>query len=328
VLCRRRHLVLSTAAQTEEFLIPALVLYVTQTDHPPLPILNHAFGPAEHPDFQRLLARCRKGNDEVLEVFRQIESGKIRRSQFAPAERLLRGVLHSPVFAARCGATFHLPAFLDRRGILIIEGGGTVSDDAQRTVMGAIILHTIRYIRARPQPYPPVILVLDEATNADLIGESGYEMRAAAECQKMGLAIHTLVQSLNFPSTEITEGMLTNCLRHEWFFAANEAVVRKAAADLGGKDYEEGLRSLKPGERYVKERNRVFREYVPMLDDPWGFPGLTKKKAQVALLQIEQRPEYRTPRVQAGRFVDDAGRDQTVTDLPPIAEEDNPNVGI
>lgn len=329
ILCRRRNIEsLATAAQTEEWVIPALALYVEQSDHPPLPILMHAFGPPDHPDFRRLLSRCRNG--EVVAKFRQIETGAVRRGQFAPAERLIRGVCAAPAFATRCGATFDLASFLDGRGILIIEGGGSVSDDAQRTVMGAVIIQTLRYIRSRPKPYPPVILVLDEATNANLIGASGYEVRAVAETQKMGLSLHTLVQSLNFPSTDITEGMLTNCLRHEWFFAANEAVVRKAAADLGSKDYEAGIRSLKPGERYVKDRDRVFREYVPLLRDPWGFPGLAKKKAQHALEEIKTRPEYRSPQLISGMSFPNPKSERPLrsNELPPRSEEENPNLGI
>ena len=233
-----------------------------------------------------------------------------------------------------------LHSFLDHRGVLIIEGGGSVSDDAQRIVMGAIIIQTLRYIRSRPKPEPPVILVLDEATNANLIGASGYEVRAVAETQKMGLALHTLVQSLNFPSTEITDGMLTNCLRHEWFFAANEAIVRKAASDLGSKEYEAGIRSLKPGQRYVKDRDRVFREYVPLLEDPWGFPGLARKKAQRALEEIKKRPEYRTPHLLPGQFVEqeddrskrqtgiDDDRQRTINPPSPSPEPNNPNLGI
>jgi hypothetical protein len=329
VLCRRRQLEsLATAAQTEEWVIPALLLYLEQEDHPPLPILDHAFGPPGHPDFMQLLRGCR--NQEVASKFREIERGAIRRGQYAPAERLIHGVCNSPAFAIRCGATFHLASFLGRRGILLIEGGGSVSDDAMRTMMGAVILQVIRHVRSRPRPSPPVILALDEATNAGLIGASGYETRAAAECQKMGLAIHILVQSLNFPSAEITEGLLTNCIRHEWFFAANQAVIRKAAGDLGGTQYEGELRSLKVGERFVKDRDRVSREYVPLLEDPWGFGGLARKKAQRALEEIKRRPEYRTPWVASGRFVEDtATAHQTPVDRPsPPTEGDNPNVGI
>lgn len=328
ILCRRRNLELATAALTEEWVIPALMLYVEQDDHPSLSLLNHAFGPPDHPDFQRLLRRCR--NHEIVAKFRDIEKGTIRRNQFAPAERLIRGVCSSPAFAVRCLPSFRFASFLDRRGILIVEGGGCISDDAQRTMMGAIILQTIRYVRSRTKPFPPVILVLDEATNANLIGASGYEVRAIAETQKMGLAVHTLVQSLNFPSTEITEGMLTNCLRHEWFFAANEAVIRKAVADLGSRETESELRNLQPGERFVKDRSRVFREYVPLLEDLWGFPGLGRKKAERALAEIKaMRPEYRTPQLPTSSATEDAVSESEDVDAPlPPAESDNPNLGI
>lgn len=330
VLCRRRNLELSTAALTEEWVIPALTLVIEQPDSPSLTILNHAFGPPDHPDFRRLLWKCR--DEEVQAKFEEIANGTIRRGQFAAADRLIRGVCSSPAFAARCVPTFQLSRFLDASGILIVEGGGNVSDDGQRTVMGAVVLQTIRYIRTRPRPYPPVILVLDEANNANLIGASGYEVRAAAECQKMGLAIHTLVQSLNFPSQEITEGILTNSLRHEWYFAANEAVLRKAAADLGNKDYEADLRQLKPGERFVKDRASVYREYIPLLDDRWGFPGLAKKKAERALAEVLQRPEYRTPQASATRVTNDSvpemGSSPRVDPEFPPQEPENPNVGI
>lgn len=328
VLCRRRQMEsLATSALTEEWVIPALQLYLSQADHPPLPVIEHAFGPPGHPVFQRLLRGCR--NDDVAAKFQDIANGTVKRGQFGAAERLIRGVCSSPAFAVRCGATFQLGTFLDGRGILIIEGGGTISDDAQLTMMGAIILQTIRYIRSRNRKYPPVILALDEATNANLISASGYETKAAAETQKMGLAIHTLVQSLNFPTAGITSDMLTNCLRHEWFFAANQAVLQKAGADLGGKEYEEQIRQLKPGERYVKQRSYVFKEYVPLLENPWGYPGLLKVKALAALKEIKERPEYRTPTVTEGQLILDAGAKSTPPpEPPPSTIAPNPNVGI
>ena len=134
-----------------------------------------------------------------------------------------------------------------------------------------------------------------------------------------------------FPTADITDGILTNCLRHEWFFAANDAVVRKAAADLGGKEYINLLRALKPGERLVKDRDAgVFQEYVPLLEDPWGFPGLAEKKATLALEEIKKRPEYRLPQMSGSGFGDvsrPAADDlNTSSHLPPT--DDNPNLGI
>src|SRR5207244_3204885 len=127
--------------------------------------------------------------------------------------------------------------FLGNCGILLVQGGA-ISQPVMQTILGSIILQTIQFVRSRPSPVPRVLLVLDEATNANLVGAAGHEVRALAECQKMGLDIHILVQSLNFPSAYVTDGVLTNCTRHEWYYAANAAVARKAAEDLGDTDYE------------------------------------------------------------------------------------------
>lgn len=325
ILCRRRGMEsLAGAVLIEEWVTAALRLYLAQDDHPPLPILQHAFGPPDDPDFQRLVRRCR--DPEAATRFREIERGAVARGQVAPAERLLRGVLGSPIFAARCGSAFRLAPFLDRGGILIIEGGGNASEDAQRTIMGATILQAIRYVRTRPRPHPPVILALDEANNAGLIGASGYEARAAAECQKLNLHIHILVQSLDFPTADITDAVLTNALRHEWYFNAHEAAVRRAAADLGHKDYEGQIRNLKPGERLVKDRARVFREYVPLLPDPWGFPGLARKKAEQALREIRRRPEYVAPDEAPGAAAEPPRPAREPYRIDP--DERNPNLGI
>jgi hypothetical protein len=139
----------------------------------------------------------------------------------------------------------------------------------------------------------------------------------------MGLFIHILVQQLNFPTPAITESVLANTLVHEWFFNANPMVCRKAAADLGDRNYANGIRTLKVGERFVKERHRVLCGYVKPLEDPWGFPGLARKKAERALTEILQRPEYRTPE-QQNRI---HGQTTEPTHDGPH-EEDNPNLGI
>jgi hypothetical protein len=148
------------------------------------------------------------------------------------------------------------------------------------------------HLRALAWGYPRVLLVLDEATNANLVGAAGHEVRALAECQKMGLDIHVLVQSLNFPSAYITDGVLTNCTRHEWFYAANAAVARKAAEDLGDPELEDVIRRLKLGQRYVKERDLVFHNDVPKLPNPWIYPQLAERKVQRAIAEIRRRPEY------------------------------------
>jgi hypothetical protein len=145
-----------------------------------------------------------------------------------------------------------------------------------------------------------VLLVLDEATNANLVGAAGHEVRALAECQKMGLDIHILVQSLTFPNSQITDGVLTNCTRHEWLYAANAAVARKAADDLGNSDLEETIRTLQVGERYIKERDQVWFDTVPKLPNPWILPQLAARKTERAIKEIRERPEYGVPQCSPG----------------------------
>jgi hypothetical protein len=200
-------------------------------------------------------------------------------------------VCDAPAFIARCGTAFDIGRFLNSCGILLVQGGA-ISQPVLQTIMGSIILQTIQYVRSRRYPSPRVLLVLDEATNANLVGAAGHEVRALAECQKMGLDIHILVQSLNFPSAYVTDGVLTNCTRHEWFYAANAAVARKAAEDLGDSELEGAIRQLRLGQRYTKERNIVNFETVPPLANPWVFSQLAARKVYKAISQIRKRPEY------------------------------------
>jgi sorbitol-specific phosphotransferase system component IIA len=45
-----------------------------------------------------------------------------------------------------------------------------------KTMMGAIILKTLNFLRERKRELPHVTLAFDEATNANLIGEVGHEV--------------------------------------------------------------------------------------------------------------------------------------------------------
>jgi hypothetical protein len=134
-----------------------------------------------------------------------------------------------------------------------------------------------------------ILLVLDEATNANLIGEAGHEIRALAECQKMGLDIHILVQSPNFPNPT---DVFTNCRRHEWYYAASAAVERKGLEDLGEPELFPPLRKLRVRQRWVKQDSDVFFDEAPLLESPWIFPELTNRKVRKAIEEIRQRPEY------------------------------------
>jgi hypothetical protein len=289
LLCRRREMQsLATSPLTEEWTLKACLLLLNQPRDYPAADLRYAFR-VGHPTFDRLVRDCTE--QDIRYEFEQIACGAIKPGQYNAAARLINAVCEAPAFIARCGSSLNLASFLDGCGLLLVEGGA-VSQLVLQTILGSIILQTIHYVRTRPRPTPRVLLVLDEATNANLVGAAGHEVCALAECQKMGLDIHVLVQSLNFPNCHITDGVLTNCIRHEWMYAANAAMARKAADDLGNSDYEGRIRTLRVGQRFIKERDRVWFEEVPSLPNPWGFPQLAAKKTQRAIEEIRQRPEY------------------------------------
>ena len=294
VLLRRRDVQsLASHPLTEDFTFDAHQLALYQPSKVSAADVRFAFQIHE-PRFKELVRDCTRG--AVQEKFRAIADGRIKPGQYASAQRLIRSVYESPAFTLRCQPTFDLHRFLDQRGILLIEGGAHgVSADTASTILGSIVLQVIHYVRSRPKSTPRVLLVLDEATNANLIGAAGHEVRACAELQKRGLDIHILCQSPSFPSAFVEDGVFTNCIEHQWFFAANDAVAQKAARDLGDPEYRQRVRNLRRGERYVKRLNRVTFERITPLPDPWVFPGLADKKAYQALSEIRKRPEYWSP---------------------------------
>jgi hypothetical protein len=215
----------------EEGLLAALQLYLAQDSPVPLPWLADVFDRRAEAHVY-LLEHCTK--PALAQKFREYAalSPSVRRAEVAPAERILQAVLHSPAFQVRSGgATFALEQFLNERGVLILDGSshGNLSRDAVSVMMGAIILRIIRHCRTGSKCR--VVLVLDEAVNADLIGLQ--ESRALAEAGKWNLEFHILVQSpFSFPSEDIRQNVLQNCWRHEWFRQGSPAAARLAAEDV------------------------------------------------------------------------------------------------
>ncbi len=298
ILCRRRGSSgLQSNPQVEEWTQHALNLSINQEVEVPLSSLPFAFMP-NHPMQQQLVDNCTDG--EVARHFQNIGSGRTRRGIFAPAERLISSVCTSPAFAIRHG-DFNIRKFLGNArtpGILLVEGGslGNVSFDAMRTMLGSVIQKVIQFVRNRSKPNPRIHLVIDEATNADLIGT--YEVRAMAETQKMGLDITVICQNLNFGSSFVQDSILQNCMRHEWFYCGNASLAAMGASDLGSPERKEQLMSLMRGERIVKQHQDVYSQQLKALGDPWLFPGLTEKKTESAIKQIQQCSVYQT-----GKFV-------------------------
>jgi hypothetical protein len=233
VLLRRRHIQDSALTPLiEEGVLSALRLYLAQRSPCPLPWVADAFdlGSASR---AHLLANCTE--PQLVRKFHQYAalSPTARRTETGPAERVLRAVLTSPAFRVRSGtATLDLKSFLDARGILILDGSshGNLSRDAAAVMMGAVILRVIQHCRTGPKSR--VVLVLDEAVNAGLVGI--HESQALSEAGKWGLEFHVLVQNpFSFASAEITGNVLQNCWRHEWFRQGSPEAAHLAAQDIG-----------------------------------------------------------------------------------------------
>lgn len=232
VLLRRRGLQdIAANPVIEDSLLAALRLYVHQASPVPLVWLSDVFrvGSEAH---AHLVEHCTES--ELAWKFQEYAalSPSARRRELGPAERILRAVCLSPAFQVRSGeATFNLTRFLDDKGILIFDGSshGNLSRDAAAIMMGAIILRIIQHCRTGAKS--KVVLVLDEAVNADLIGL--HESQALAEAGKWGLEFHILVQNpFLFPSEEIRSNVLQNTWRHEWFRQGSPQAAKFAAEDI------------------------------------------------------------------------------------------------
>lgn len=215
----------------EETLLAALGVYVHQATPAPLPWLAEIFDPWSERR-AHLLANCI--TPELVRKFHDLGSlsPTARRTETAPAERILRAVLQSPALRVRSGeATFGVGRLLDDRGILILDGGsrGNLSRDAMSVMMGAVILRVLQH--ARTGAKGRIVLVMDEAVNANLLGL--HESQALAEAGKWGVEVHVLVQDpFGFPTAEIRSNVLQNCWRHEWFRQGSAEAARLAAEDV------------------------------------------------------------------------------------------------
>jgi len=234
-------------------------------------------------------------------------------------------VCSSPAFQVRTERIggFDFDDHLNRKGIVIVEGGvgGTLSKDAMQTMMGGIILKTFNFLRHRKREFPHVTLTLDEANNANLIGEAGHEVDALAELRKYGLGMHILVQYLDFPTSQITTGVMANCATRRYFYNSDAPTAARLGADLGGsyttegskpryyKDgtvfhapidvanpYADELRNFDVGECYVRRQNKNVREKVVQLPDPFGLSAVARRHLIDGLrIAVTKRSEYFTP---------------------------------
>jgi hypothetical protein len=325
------------APSTEEWLLAVLGLYIRQRHRRPLADLRYGFS-FGHPTFESMLQGC--DDADVRSKFEVIRDS--RQTPFKAAERVIAGVCRSPAFQVR---TEHVNGFdfarhLDKKGIIIVEGGvgGTLSADAMGTTMGAILLKTLNYVRDRKREFPRVRIALDEANNANLIGQAGHEVRALAELRKNGLGMDIMVQLLDFPSSRIERAVLATCATRYYFSCSDPRTANLLGEDLGGtfqtpgtktRYYKDGstfdaphdsnnpyaaeLRNLARGEYFVRRGTQTSRERFTPVPNPFGLSKETQNGVMEGLLQVvKQRPEYFSP-------------DESI-DRPPTAQLSSPNV--
>jgi hypothetical protein len=349
MLLRRRGRDSAAATPTiEEWLLAALNLYIYQRRRRPLADIRFAFQ-FEHPKFLDMLSACE--DPETRCKFEEIMGS--RYTPYKAAERLILGLCRSAAFQVRTehSGGFDFDGHLDRNGILIIEGGegGTLSADAMRAMMGAVVLKTLNYLRRRKREFPHVTLALDEANNAQLIGESGHETRALAELRKYGLGMHVLVQLLDFPSSRIERSVLANCATRRYFNCSDPRTAARLGEDLGGsyttegkktryyKDgsqwdapatfdnpYADELRKLARGVCYTRRGSTNKLEHIVPLPNPFRMSSPSLRRLVGGLLKaVQQRPEYYSP----GETHADSA-DQSPTPTAQKSEPDDSPFGI
>lgn len=304
ILVRRRNADgLAGSPLVEEWTYAALGLFLCQSSRKPVAWLPFALMPGTD-EFRTMVRDCT--DPELRYKFGHLASLSPRglRAEVGSAGRLVNGVFRSPSFVVRARGGFDLGAFLQQRGLLVVEKGDDLDDDTMRVVMGAIVQLVVDHAKRRPNPVPPIRIVIDEATNARLVGAP--ELRGIAETNKNGLYWEFLVQNLDFPGG--ADGVLQNCLRHEWFGCPHYDLARKAASDVVAglprdersraervADLTDEIMGLEPGWRYVRDRRGSHKEYVPLLVSKWpAWPGLRQAELEEQLRWIYSRPEYRT----------------------------------
>lgn len=298
---------LASAPLTEEWVLALTDLFLAQRVRKRVGVLPRAFEP-QSAEFQALIRDCSR--DDLRDKFAGLARLTPRglRAEVGAAARLVNALFRNPAFVLRAEPSFDLGGFLQRPGLLIVERGEDLDDDAMRVLFGSVIQMVIRHVRRRLRPHPTVRVYIDEATNAGLIG--GAELRAMAEMRKYGLFFTVIVQNLDFPCPP--ERVFQLCNRHEYFRCSNTELARKAALDLIGglprveqsgdersraeriTDLADDIMGLPTGCRWVREERQSRQEFVTLPVNPWpDWPGLRDAKFQEKLTWIYSQPEYR-----------------------------------
>lgn len=234
---------------TKEGLEFAFSLLIYQDQDVPFYFLRNCFDPQSE-EHKYLLAHCT--NPEVWQkgVYYGSLSPKDREYKCGPAERILRAVCDSPQFRRRCQPTFDLVAFLNAGGKLFIDGSskGNLSRPDAAFLMGMILITVIRLARSG-QLKRRVVLIVDEAKTADLLGD-GNLIRSMAEAGKWGIEVQVILQHPFLKDELLTEELYGNANTLFAFKTTDPKGARFLAEKIGIL----GLDSLKVNRTIVRRR--------------------------------------------------------------------------
>lgn len=289
--CRRRELEFHKMPLLEEWMMSSLWLFLEQPLPLPMRVLPFAFQP-KHPVFKQMVEHCT--NAEIAWKFKELTylSQSQLRGEVGAAQRIANNLCRNPAFLARCDGDFDFCKFVDRGGKLLITwGDGSVSRDAARTMSLILLQKLYRYARTRKSPDPGILVVLEEALGADLIGKP--EIRAMAELRKRGIHIDVLTQTLDYPP-ELVGGLLGNAQCYRSFRAASPDMAATGAANLATllldpqkiHHTETRSRQIHAGHKEVKVAGRkvLVPEYMEVSE---SFDRYESLSDQIKLFQSE-----------------------------------------
>lgn len=309
---------IATTPLMEEYTLAKNMLYLCNDPPKDPSIVPYAFRPGTD-KFKALIRDC--WDEETRDKFLALAEMTPRavRSEVGSAARLCESNFREDDFLAACRRSFDFGAFLQEFGWLLLEKG-KADKGVTATIIRAITRKIAQHCESRPEPYPPVVAILDECTNVGTAKET--ERNFAAENRKYGGPHMWLI--CQYPNFYDPDAVFQVCQEFHAYTCADEGYARKQAKKIAAKmgDFTQvdrittELLNFKPGERYVVGRGGVRRERLPMLESPWpDWPGLREGKLQEKLCQIYQRPEYR------GAARPDSGGDGT-TPSPSGADGD------
>lgn len=192
----------------DEGLTDALKLYLHGNAHRDFSRLQHCFRPT--PIGREFLASCT--DQETRERFEAYHEMNPRDWAFQcrPAVTRLKRIAESVHFRKRCRPTFDMRAFLNRGGILMLDGEsrGNLSRTDLPLVFNLVMLNVIQL--ARNGLTRPVIIIIDEGANTGILNL--HVARALAEAGKWGLQFDISIQNpLSFSHPEIGDSLFQNC---------------------------------------------------------------------------------------------------------------------